>query len=88
LGKNLGVMVVLWGTSSALSKLYHGGASFVVNIVNSGFGIALGDNLRTHNIFRTTLSFNEQEAALSPDEGYFIENGTATKFRAINESRE
>lgn len=87
LGKNLGTKLIICGRSSEVSKLYHGGASFVVNCVNEGVGIALGDCFRAHSTFNVSMTFAEREAVLAMDEGYFIKNNSAHKFRAINKNR-
>lgn len=87
LGKNLGTKLIICGHSSEVSKLYHGGASFVVNCVNEGVGIALGDCFRAHSTFNAAMTFAERETVLAMDEGYFIKNNTAHKFRAINKNR-
>ena len=87
LGKNLGTKIIICGHNLEVSKLYHGGASFVVNCVNEGIGIALGDCFRAHSTFNASMSFAEREAVLAMDEGYFIKNNIAYKFRAINKDR-
>ncbi len=84
LGKNLNVLMVISGTSRDLSRLYNSGASFVMNVINSGIGIALGENFRAHSVFRANLSYSEQDVRLPSDEGYYIEAGKAVRFKAIS----
>ncbi len=83
LGKNLDVMVIVAGKHIDLSKLYHNGVPFIVTAINTGAAILLGDSFRAHNIFKSNLSFHEQETVLPESEGYWIESGTATEFKAI-----
>lgn len=84
LGKDLNVLMVVSGTNRDLSRLYNSGAAFVMNIVNAGTGIALGENFRAHSIFRANLSYSEQDVRVPSDEGYFIKAGNAVRFKAIS----
>lgn len=84
LGKNLNVMMVISGSNRDLSRLYNGGASFVMNVINTGIGIVLGESFRAHSIFKADLPYSEQDARIPSDEGYYLEAGKAVRFKAIS----
>ena len=84
LGKNLNVLMVISGSNRDLTRLYNSGASFVMNVINAGTGIALGESFRAHSIFKADLSYSEQDARIPSDEGYYLEAGKAVRFKAIS----
>jgi len=82
LAKGLGVYLYIAGKSSSMSTLYNQGEALTMQMVAAPYAIALGGDLLNHPNFECDLSTSDKTEAMGSYEGYYFDEGKATKFKS------
>ena len=83
LGRGLYIYLLVAGDISDISKLYHGGDNFTTCLVDKSTAVLLGNNFKSHGVFKADISYTESEQKLSAHEGYILRNNGILRFKAI-----
>ena len=82
LAKGLGVYLYIAGKASSMSTLYNQGESLTMQMVSAPYAVALGGDLLNHPNYECDLSTGDKTEAMGSYEGYYFDEGKATKFKA------
>lgn len=78
----LGVYLIICADAEDIIRMYHQGEAVCVTAVKKD-AVALGGSLRSHSVFETNLSASAAAEKLAGDEGCYIHDGRAVRFKTI-----
>ena len=84
LGKNLGVICIVFGNKDGIAHLGYEGEKFTSLLLKESHAVLLDSSIEDHQVFKASLPFSELTRKLDNGSGWYILNEKACEIELLN----